>query len=66
MPMPAFAEELRPEDGSGEAGPMLVEDWIVGEVVYGVEVGEVRVGRVVDEEVEEVGRGYAVTMVVSS
>lgn len=72
MPMPVFVEELRPGDGIGKAGPTLVEDWVIGEVVAGVKVGEMLVGWVVDEEleeveeVEEVGWECAVTMVVFS
>lgn len=63
MPMPVFAEELRPGDGIGEAGPMSVEYWVVGEVVAAVKVGEVLIAWVVDEEVEEEGWACAVTMV---
>ncbi len=55
MPIPVFAEELRAGDGIGEAVPTPGEDWVVDEIVDGVEVGEVLVGGVVDEEVEEVG-----------
>ncbi len=66
MPMPVFAEALRPGDGIGKAGPMSVEDWVITEVVAGVKVGEVLVGWVVDKEVEEVGWKCAVTMVVFS
>ena len=36
MPMPLFEEELRPGDGIGEAGTMLVGKWVVSEVVAGV------------------------------
>ena len=64
MPMSVFLEEPRPGDGIGKAGPMSVEDWVAGKVVAGAEVSEVLVGWVVAEEVEEVGSGCAVTMVV--
>ena len=66
MPVFVFVEELRPGDGIGEAGPTSGEHCIVAEVVAGVKMGEVLVGWVVDEEVEEVGRECAVTMVVYS
>ena len=63
MPMPVFVEELRPADGIGKAGPASVEALLVGEAVAGVKTGEVLVGRVVDEEMEGLGWGCAVTMV---
>ena len=66
MPMSVFVEELGPGDGVGEAGPTSVENLVSAEVMAGAKVGEVLVGWVVDEEVEEVGWECAVTMVVFS
>ena len=54
--MPVLAVGLRGGDGRGGAGIMSVEEGGGGGVVVGVEVGEVAVGRVLDE-VEEVEVG---------